>query len=80
MIESFVFTLFRFMDMHFDLIHTLGQIKLSLACIYSRDMATIFVGNLYVWASRCQVNMCKFKCGDITKVALSDEVDVERLG
>lgn len=48
MFETMVATLFKFMCMHFDLFHNRDQIKLSLARIYSREMATIFVSNISI--------------------------------
>lgn len=66
--------------MHFDFFHPRDQIELTLARIYSRDMATISRCNITILVSPCQVDKGKFKCGDITKVAFSGEVAIDGLG
>ncbi len=55
--------------MHFDFFHPLDQIKLTVARIYSRDMATISDGKISILVSPCQVD----------KGAFSSEVAIERL-
>ncbi len=55
--------------MHFDFFHLRDQIELTVARIYSRDMATISDGNISILVSPCQVD----------KVAFSGEVAIERL-
>ncbi len=55
--------------MHSDFFHPRDQIELTVARIYSRDMATISDGNISNLVSPCQVD----------KVAFSGEVAIERL-
>ena len=55
--------------MHFDFFHPRDQIKLTVARIYNRDMATIADGNIFILVSPCRVD----------KVAFSCEATIERL-
>ena len=56
--------------MHFDFFHPRDQIKLTVARIYSRDMATISDGNISILVSPYQVD----------KGAFSGEVANDGLG
>jgi hypothetical protein len=55
--------------MHFDFFHPRDQIELTVARIYSRDMATISGGNISILVSPYQVDEGAFSC----------EVAIERL-
>jgi hypothetical protein len=55
--------------MHFDFFHPRDQTELTVARIYSLDMATISDGNISILVSPCQVD----------KIAFSGEVTIERL-
>ena len=57
------------MHMHFDFFHPRDQTELTVARIYSRDMATVSDCNISILVSPCQVD----------KVAFSGEVAIERL-
>ena len=52
--------------MHSDFFHPRDQIELTVARIYSRDMATISDGNIFILASPCHVDKVAF----IRQVAL----------
>ena len=55
--------------MHFDFFHPRDQTELTVARIYSRDMATISDSIISILVSPCQVD----------KVEFSGEVAIERL-
>jgi hypothetical protein len=65
--------------MHFDFFHPRDQIEITVARIYSRDIATISHGYISILVSPFQVDNGKFKCGDITKVAFSGKVAINGL-